>query len=159
MFALEELNMHLFPTNTLWQAFVCAALAAVTLQWFNPFGTGKLVLFSVTANQPWKQFELVFWLLLGALGGLLGVALVKLNIKIANIRKKSILKSFPIVETIVVAIVTALLSYSSIITRCAICQIANLSNVYLKSTKFITRLCTLSRMQHRTRHAHICCHL
>ncbi|TIB92110.1 hypothetical protein E3Q16_00615 [Wallemia mellicola] len=117
MFALEELNMHLFPTNTLWQAFVCAALAAVTLQWFNPFGTGKLVLFSVTANQPWKQFELVFWLLLGALGGLLGVALVKLNIKIANIRKKSILKSFPIVETIVVAIVTALLSYSSIITR------------------------------------------
>lgn len=45
MFALEELDIHLFPTQTLWQAFVCAALAAVTLQWFNPFGTGKLVLF------------------------------------------------------------------------------------------------------------------
>ncbi|TIB07392.1 hypothetical protein E3P89_03859 [Wallemia ichthyophaga] len=117
MFALEELDINLFPTNTLWQAFVCAALAAVTLQWCNPFGTGKLVLFSVSTNQSWKQFELVFWLLLGALGGLAGVALLRLNLFFARLRRDTTLRRYPILETTAVALLTALLSYASILTR------------------------------------------
>ena len=46
--------------HVVWQAFVTSAIAAVALQYVDPFGTSKLVLFQVTANkEPWKAFELV----------------------------------------------------------------------------------------------------
>lgn len=31
----------------MWKGFVASAIAAVALQWVNPFGTAKLVLFQV----------------------------------------------------------------------------------------------------------------
>lgn len=46
LFGLEELDLFSRP-HVMWRAFVCAALAAVTLQWSDVFATGKLVLFQV----------------------------------------------------------------------------------------------------------------
>jgi hypothetical protein len=44
----------------MWRGFVASAVAAVSLQWVNPFGTSKLVLFQVTnASDTWRAFELV----------------------------------------------------------------------------------------------------
>jgi chloride channel 3/4/5 len=59
-------------------------MAAVTLRFLNPFGTGKVVLFQVTYDkvchavfdwslthyirQDWHAYELVFFILLGVLG-------------------------------------------------------------------------------------------
>jgi hypothetical protein len=59
-------------------------IAAVTLRFLNPFGTGKLVLFQVTYDkvchtifdwslahyirQDWHAYELIFFILLGVLG-------------------------------------------------------------------------------------------
>jgi chloride channel 3/4/5 len=52
----------------MWQSFVCAMVAAVTLQAFNPFRTGKLVLYQVKYSTGWHGFELVPFVLLGVLG-------------------------------------------------------------------------------------------
>ena len=35
----------------MWRSFFCAMIAAGTLKFLNPFGTGKLVLFQVTYDK------------------------------------------------------------------------------------------------------------
>ena len=52
----------------MWRTFFCAMLAAVTLKFLDPFGTGKIVLFQVTYDKDWHAYELFFFLLLGVFG-------------------------------------------------------------------------------------------
>ena len=52
----------------MWQSFVCAMTAAVTLQAFDPFRSGKLVLYQVTYSTGWHGFEMVPFAILGILG-------------------------------------------------------------------------------------------
>src|SRR2546429_3828802 len=66
LFSLEQLSYY-FPGKTMWQSFVCAMVAAVTLQAFNPFRTGQLVLYQVTYHSGWHDFELVPFAFLGIL--------------------------------------------------------------------------------------------
>jgi hypothetical protein len=40
-----ELDTFSNETDVMWRGFVASAIAAVSLQWVNPFGTAKLVLF------------------------------------------------------------------------------------------------------------------
>ncbi|KAJ2930643.1 hypothetical protein H1R20_g6438, partial [Candolleomyces eurysporus] len=47
LFGLEELDAFASETDVMWRGFVASAIAAVALQWVNPFGTAKLVLFQV----------------------------------------------------------------------------------------------------------------
>ena len=67
LFSLEEVSYY-FPMKTLWRSFFCAMIAAFTLKYMNPFGTGRLVMFYVEYDNPWKLFELVPFIILGALG-------------------------------------------------------------------------------------------
>lgn len=67
LFSLEEVSYY-FPMKTLWRSFFCAMIAAFTLKYMNPFGTGHLVMFYVEYDNPWKLFELVPFVILGALG-------------------------------------------------------------------------------------------
>ncbi|KAF8075038.1 Cl-channel protein [Lyophyllum atratum] len=84
LFGLEELDTFADETDVMWRAFVASAIAAVSLQWVNPFGTAKLVLFQVNNTvDVWRAFELIPWLGLGILGGVLGSLLIKLNVEIA----------------------------------------------------------------------------
>ncbi len=57
-----------FPDKTMWQSFVCAMTAAVTLQACDPFRSGKLVLYQVQYTSGWHAFELVPFAALGILG-------------------------------------------------------------------------------------------
>ncbi len=52
----------------MWQSFVCAMTAAVTLQAFDPFRSGKLVLYQVTYSTGWHSFEIIPFAILGVLG-------------------------------------------------------------------------------------------
>lgn len=107
---MQQLSYY-FPDKTMWQSFVCAMVAAVTLQAFNPFRTGKLVLYQVTYSTGWHAFELFPFAILGVFGGLYGAAFIKLNMRVATWRKHSKLSSGPILEVVAVAIVTALINY------------------------------------------------
>lgn len=63
----QQLSYY-FPDKTMWQSFVCAMTAAVTLQAFDPFRSGKLVLYQVKYTTGWHGFELGPYALLGILG-------------------------------------------------------------------------------------------
>ena len=67
LFSLEQLSYY-FPDKTMWQSFVCAMVAAATLQFMNPFRTGKLVLYQVKYTRGWHDFEMIPFCLLGILG-------------------------------------------------------------------------------------------
>ena len=67
LFSLEQLSYY-FPDKTMWQSFVCAMTAAVILQAFDPFRSGKLVLYQVKYSTSWHAFELIPFAILGILG-------------------------------------------------------------------------------------------
>lgn len=110
LFSLEQLSYY-FPDKTMWQSFVCAMVAAVTLQAFNPFRTGKLVLYQVTYSSGWHGFEVVPFAILGVMGGLYGGVFIKLNMKIAKWRKESRWASSPILEVLAVSLITAIINF------------------------------------------------
>ena len=62
LFGLEELDTFSNDSDVLWRGFVTSSIAAVTLQYVDPFGTSKLVLFQVSElGLTWRGFELVRW--------------------------------------------------------------------------------------------------
>ncbi|PVI06440.1 hypothetical protein DM02DRAFT_610011 [Periconia macrospinosa] len=110
LFSLEQLSYY-FPDKTMWQSFVCAMVAAVTLQAFNPFRSGKLVLYQVTYHSGWHDFELIPFAVLGILGGLYGGLFINLNMQVAEWRKNRAYLRGPVKEVVVVSFVTALVNY------------------------------------------------
>ena len=112
LFSLEQLSYY-FPDKTMWASFVGAMVAAVTLQAFDPFRTGKLVLYQVTYHSGWHVFELMPFAVIGIIGGLYGAMFIKLNMRVANWRtsSKNPFLSRPVQEVAVVALITALVSF------------------------------------------------
>ncbi len=99
-------------------------VAAITLRFLDPFGSGKLVLFQVTYDKDWHAYELFPFLLLGVFGVSLGKGIVcrrlmyaiqgvygayfsKLNYRWGrHIRNGTWLKSYPVVEVVLVGVAT-----------------------------------------------------
>lgn len=52
----------------MWQSFVCAMTAAVCLQAFDPFRSGKLVLYQAKYSVDWTDFEIIPYAILGIFG-------------------------------------------------------------------------------------------
>ncbi|KAF9005995.1 Cl-channel protein [Cyathus striatus] len=114
LFGLEELDTFSNESDVMWRGFVASAVAAVSLQWIDPFGTAKLVLFQVTfVDDTWRAFELIPWITLGVIGGVLGSFLIKLNVEIALYRRNSILTGWPVLEVVSFSAFTAAISYLS----------------------------------------------
>ena len=60
LFGLEELDAFSNDSDVMWRGFVTSVIAAVSLQYIDPFGTSKLVLFQVSeSGTTWRGFELV----------------------------------------------------------------------------------------------------
>ncbi|KAK3357146.1 chloride channel protein 5 [Lasiosphaeria hispida] len=110
LFSLEQLSYY-FPDKTMWQSFVCAMTAAVVLQAFDPYRSGKLVLYQVTYSSSWHGFELVPFILLGILGGVYGGLFIKANMHVAQFKKSATWLPGPVAQVILVAFATALINY------------------------------------------------
>ena len=67
LFSLEQVSYY-FPDKVMWHSFVCAMVAAVSLQFMNPFRTGKLVLWQVAYERNWHDFEVFSFILIGVVG-------------------------------------------------------------------------------------------
>ncbi|KAF7309581.1 Chloride channel protein [Mycena indigotica] len=118
LFGLEELDVFANESEVMWRGFVASAIAAVALQWVDPFGTSKLVLFQVTnGSDTWRAFELIPWLTLGVIGGVLGSILIRINVKVALYRRRSVLNDWPVLEVIGVSAITAATSYLIVFSR------------------------------------------
>jgi len=116
LFSLEEVSYY-FPLKTLWRSFFCALIAAFILQTINPFGNDHSVLFFVHYNNPWNLTELIPFVLLGIIGGLIGVAFIRANIFWCKFRKSSSLGKYPIIEVLTVASATTLFAFPNPFTR------------------------------------------
>ncbi|KAH8111035.1 Cl-channel protein [Phellopilus nigrolimitatus] len=118
LFGLEELDTFANDTDVMWRGFVTSVIAAVSLQYIDPFGTSKLVLFEVTSvSDTWRAFELVPWLFLSVVGGVLGSLLIKLNVMAAVYRQRSILRDYPILEVVGATAITGCISYLIVFLR------------------------------------------
>ncbi|KAI9598161.1 chloride channel [Syncephalis fuscata] len=116
LFSLEKVSYY-FPYKTMWRSFFCAMFAAVALKVVDPFRTGKLVLFQVSYDKVWHNFEMIFFCLLGALGGLLGAFFNRMSLFLISVREHLSLRGLAISETVIVALVTAIISFLNIFMR------------------------------------------
>jgi chloride channel 3/4/5 len=102
LFSLEEVS-YFFPAKVMWKTFFCAAIAAGSLKFLDPFGTGKLVLFQVAYSKDWHAYELGPFLALGVFGGLYGAVFTNLNVKWAtHVRGKTWMRTHPVWEVVLV---------------------------------------------------------
>ncbi|KAE8349455.1 chloride channel [Aspergillus coremiiformis] len=115
LFSLEQLSYY-FPDKTMWQSFVCAMVAAVTLQALNPFRTGNIVLYEVTYTRGWHRFEMIPFVILGIVGGLYGAFLIRLNMKVAQWRRSRSV-SRPVTEVVIIALLSALINFPNLFMR------------------------------------------
>ncbi|KAF9793458.1 chloride channel [Thelephora terrestris] len=117
LFSLEEVS-YFFPPKVMWRSFFCAMIAAMTLKFLDPFGTGKLVLFQVTYDKDWHAQELLFFLILGVFGGVYGAWFSRLNYRWSKeVRNTTWLKTHPVAEVVLVTVITTALAFINPYTK------------------------------------------
>lgn len=109
--------------QTLYRSFFASVTAAVTLTAINPRGSDKLTQFTIDYRAMWHWFELLPFILLGVIGGVVGAMYCKINIRVARVRKYTALRHFPISEVVVIAFATAMLKYWNGYTRVSMPQL------------------------------------
>ena len=115
LFSLEEMSNY-FPLKTMWRSYYCCLVATAVLAGMNPFRTGQLVMFTVKYDRDWHYFEVIFCILIGIFGGLYGAFVMKWNLRVQAFRKRYLSK-FPILESSILALVTAVLCYPNMFLR------------------------------------------
>jgi chloride channel 3/4/5 len=117
LFGLEEVS-YFFPAKTLFRTFFSCIVAALTLKFLNPYGTHKVVMFQVRYLVDWEFFELGTFIVVGVLGGAVGALFIKASKAWAQtFRRIDLIKRFPLVEVVLVAAATGMLSYWNVFTK------------------------------------------
>ncbi|PCG96994.1 Chloride channel, voltage gated [Penicillium occitanis (nom. inval.)] len=123
LFGLEEVSYY-FPPKTLFRTFFCCIASALSLKFLNPYGTGKIVPFQVRYVSDWEIFEMAIFILLGILGGVLGALFIKAtNLWARSFRRISLIKGAPMLEVVLVAFVTGIVSFWNRYTKLAVAEL------------------------------------
>lgn len=115
LFSIEEVAST-FQIKTMWRSYFCALVSTIVLAGINAFRTGQIVLFSVSYDQDWHFFEIVFFIILGLFGGVFGIFLSKWNLRAQGFRKKY-LANYAIQEVVFLAFITAVICYFNAFLR------------------------------------------
>lgn len=119
LFSYEEVST-MFPNKTMIRSFFSAVVAALTLLYLNPTGTGKLTMFQVRYDHPPAFWEFFIFIGLGCVGGLVGSLFVRINdrVQLARLPTGAIgSRVHPIYEVMLLAMFTALTNYALPFTR------------------------------------------
>ncbi|KAF1938397.1 chloride channel protein 3 [Clathrospora elynae] len=146
LFSLEEMSNY-FPLKTLWRSYFCALVATAVLAAMNPFRTGQLVMFNVSYDRSWHFFEILFYLIIGAFGGLYGAFVIKWNLKMQVFRKKY-LAAYPITEAVTLAVLTAVICYPNMFLRIDMTESMEILFQECKGGKGYDKLCDINRRWH-----------
>ncbi|KAL4959255.1 chloride channel protein [Aspergillus stella-maris] len=123
LFSLEEVSYY-FPPKTLFRTFFCCIVAALSLKFLNPYGTGKIVLFEVRYLGDWEIFELAIFMVLGVLGGAAGALFIKASSLWArSFRRIPAIKKWPLFEVVLVALLTGLMGFWNRYTRLPVTEL------------------------------------
>ncbi|GAO50862.1 hypothetical protein G7K_4981-t1 [Saitoella complicata NRRL Y-17804] len=117
LFSLEEVSYY-FPSKAMWRAFCCAVTAALTLKFLNPHATGELTLLKLDFERSWTGPDLVVYVVIAFIGGIYGALFNNLNtLWTRRIRGLSYIKRHPVLEVLVLVILTSSISYQNAFTR------------------------------------------
>jgi len=123
LFSLEEVA-YFFPAKTLFRTFFCCITAALSLKFLNPYGTNKIVMFEVRYLTDWEFFELGAFIAVGMLGGAAGAIFIKASrVWAQSFRKIPVIKRWPLVEVMLVALLTGLVSYWNPYTKVPVAKL------------------------------------
>ncbi len=123
LFSLEEVSYY-FPPKTLFRTFFCCIVAALSLKFLDPYGTGKIVIFEVRYVTDWRFFEMIAFILLGVIGGALGALFIKASSLWARtFRRIPVIKKYPLLEVFLVALLTGLVSFWNRYTRLPVTEL------------------------------------
>ena len=123
LFSLEEVSYY-FPAKTLFRTFFCCIVAALSVKFLDPYGTGKIVIFEVRYITDWRFFEIFAFIVLGILGGALGALFIKASgIWARTFRRIPYIKKWPVLEVGLVALVTGLVSFWNRYTKLAVTEL------------------------------------
>ena len=123
LFSLEEVSYY-FPPKTLFRTFFCCIVAALSLKFLDPYGTGKIVIFEVRYISDWRFFEMFVFILLGVMGGALGALFIKASrIWARTFRRIPTIKRWPVLEVVLVALITGLVSFWNRYTKLAVTEL------------------------------------
>ena len=123
LFSLEEVSYY-FPPKTLFRTFFCCIAAALSLRFFNPYDTGKIVLFEVRYSKDWNFFEIIAFILLGILGGATGALFIKASrVWASTFRRIKAIKAYPMLEVLIIALATGLVSFWNRYTRLPVAEL------------------------------------
>lgn len=99
-------------------------VAALSLKFLNPYGTNKIVIFEVRYLQDWRLFEMIIFIILGLLGGALGALFIKASrIWARTFRRFPLIRKWPLLEVVLVAVVTGLISFWNRYTKLAVTEL------------------------------------
>ncbi len=108
----------------MFRTFFCCIVAALSLKFLNPYGTGKIVIFEVRYVTDWKFFEIFVFILLGVLSGALGALFIKASaIWAKTFRRIPAIKRWPVLEVALVALITGLISFWNRYTKIAVTEL------------------------------------
>lgn len=123
LFSLEEVA-YFFPAKTLFRTFFCCIVAALTLKFLDPYGNSKIVMFEVRYHRDWEFVELAAFIVVGILGGVTGAIFIKASRKWAqSFRKIHMFKQWPILEVMLVALITGLVSFWNPYTKLPVAKL------------------------------------
>ncbi|KIW00649.1 hypothetical protein, variant [Verruconis gallopava] len=123
LFSLEEVSYY-FPSKTMFRTFFCCIIAAMSLKFLNPYGTNKIVIFEVRYITDWYTFEMIVFVILGILGGVLGALFIKATrIWAQTFRRIGVIKRYPLIETAIIALVTGLVTWWNKYTRLPVTEL------------------------------------
>ncbi len=96
----------------------------MSLKFLNPYGTGKIVIFEVRYFNDWVFFEIFVFVLLGILGGATGAIFIKASrIWATTFRRIPVIKKWPLLEVILVALVTGMSSFWNRYTKLPVTEL------------------------------------
>ncbi|KAK5008280.1 hypothetical protein LTR16_005592, partial [Cryomyces antarcticus] len=99
-------------------------VAALSLKFLDPYGTNKIVLFEVRYMTDCKFFEMIAFILLGILGGVTGALFIKASrVWAQTFRRLTFVKRWPILEVMLVALITGLVSFWNRYTRLPVTEL------------------------------------
>jgi chloride channel 3/4/5 len=118
LFSVEEISNNL-RLSTLWKTFYTSLIAITTLQIWNPFGTGQIVMFQVKYNLDWLWNEIIWFIIIGIFGGLYGIIVIKWNIKYVSFRQKYLnnWKYSGLIEIFFLCLISSILGYWNLFMR------------------------------------------
>lgn len=123
LFSLEEVAYHFLPQH-LFRIFFCAMISALFLKFWDPYGTGKIVLFEVSYPQEWKIWELGAYIFLGICGGIYGALFCKFTIWWPKVfRTWKPIKTSPTLEVLLITTLTATVSFFNPYTKKSVTEL------------------------------------